>query len=60
MSDNIQLAVSFEVLGAPHSLLSVALPASATLYTRRGTLVGVTSNGDINDVCSAYLRMDKG
>ena len=32
----------FEVLGAPYSLLSVSLSASQKLYTRRGTLVGVS------------------
>ncbi|KAK4447841.1 altered inheritance of mitochondria protein 24, mitochondrial [Podospora aff. communis PSN243] len=31
----------FEVLGSPHSLLSVTLSASQRLYTRRGTLVSV-------------------
>ena len=33
--------ITFEVLGAPHSLLSVALPASSNLCTRRGTLVAL-------------------
>ncbi|KAI0908018.1 mitochondrial biogenesis AIM24-domain-containing protein [Ustulina deusta] len=32
----------FEVLGTPYSLLSVTLAASQRLYTRRGTLVGVS------------------
>ncbi|KAI9861485.1 MAG: Altered inheritance of mitochondria protein 24, mitochondrial [Vezdaea acicularis] len=32
----------FEVLGAPFSLLSVSLSASQNLYTRRGTLVGLS------------------
>ncbi|KAG9231435.1 mitochondrial biogenesis AIM24-domain-containing protein [Amylocarpus encephaloides] len=32
----------FEVLGAPYSLLSVSLSASQKLYTRRGTLVGLS------------------
>lgn len=32
----------FEVLGSPASLLSVTLSASQNLYTRRGTLVGVS------------------
>ena len=31
----------FEVLGSPHSLLSVTLSPSQRLYTRRGTLVSV-------------------
>ncbi|EWC45556.1 hypothetical protein DRE_05414 [Drechslerella stenobrocha 248] len=44
--------VQFEVLGAPYSLLSVSLPAESTLYTRRGTLLGATSNGDLNDAVS--------
>ncbi|CUS08120.1 unnamed protein product [Tuber aestivum] len=38
--------VKFEVLGAPYSLLSVALPASSVLYSRRGTLVGVNGRAD--------------
>lgn len=42
------LDVSFEVLGAPYSLLSVALPASSLLYSRRGTLVGI--NGKTENV----------
>ncbi|PGH26606.1 hypothetical protein AJ80_01735 [Polytolypa hystricis UAMH7299] len=36
----------FEVLGAPYSLLSVSLSASQNLYTRRGTLVGLTGKAD--------------
>ncbi|KAF2807787.1 uncharacterized protein BDZ99DRAFT_572686 [Mytilinidion resinicola] len=32
----------FEVIGSPFSLLSVSLSASENLYTRRGTLVGVS------------------
>ena len=36
----------FEVLGAPYSLLSVSLSASQNLYTRRGTLVGVTGKAE--------------
>ncbi|KAK9447066.1 mitochondrial biogenesis AIM24-domain-containing protein [Limtongia smithiae] len=43
-------APKFEVIGTPASLLNVALPASATLYTRRGTLVGV--NGALENVTS--------
>ncbi|KAK7205206.1 mitochondrial biogenesis AIM24-domain-containing protein [Myxozyma melibiosi] len=43
-------APKFEVLGTPASLLNVALPASSTLYTRRGTLVGV--NGSLENVTS--------
>jgi hypothetical protein len=40
----------FEVLGTPYSLLSVALPASSNLYTRRGTLLGL--NGDPSNTTS--------
>ena len=40
------LDVKFEVLGAPYSLLSVALPASSVLYSRRGTLVGVNGRAE--------------
>jgi hypothetical protein len=51
--------VQFEVLGAPYSLLSVSLPASSTLYTRRGTLAGL--NGKIENVrwnsCEAHERV---
>ncbi|KAI9738336.1 MAG: Altered inheritance of mitochondria protein 24, mitochondrial [Cirrosporium novae-zelandiae] len=36
----------FEVLGAPYSLLSVSLSASSNLYTRRGTLVGVSGKAE--------------
>ncbi|OAX80733.1 hypothetical protein ACJ72_04929 [Emergomyces africanus] len=36
----------FEVLGAPYSLLSVTLSASQNLYTRRGTLVGLSGKAD--------------
>ncbi|KAI9816521.1 MAG: Altered inheritance of mitochondria protein 24, mitochondrial [Pycnora praestabilis] len=36
----------FEVLGAPYSLLSVSLSASQNLYTRRGTLVGVSGKAE--------------
>ncbi|KAL2072366.1 hypothetical protein VTL71DRAFT_11709 [Oculimacula yallundae] len=36
----------FEVLGAPYSLLSVSLSASQKLYTRRGTLVGVSGKAE--------------
>lgn len=32
----------FEVIGAPYSMLSVSLAASQKLFTRRGTLVGVS------------------
>jgi len=36
----------FEVLGAPFSLLSASLSASQTLYTRRGTLVGLSGKAE--------------
>ena len=36
----------FEVLGAPYSLLSASLSASQNLYTRRGTLVGVSGKAE--------------
>ncbi|KAF2819639.1 hypothetical protein CC86DRAFT_375109 [Ophiobolus disseminans] len=36
----------FEVLGTPFSLLSVSLSASQTLYTRRGTLVGLSGKSE--------------
>jgi uncharacterized protein (AIM24 family) len=36
----------FEVIGTPFSLLSVSLSASQTLYTRRGTLVGLSGKSE--------------
>ncbi|KAF9874267.1 altered inheritance 24 [Colletotrichum karsti] len=36
----------FEVLGSPHSLLSVTLSPSQQLYTRRGTLVAVAGKAE--------------
>lgn len=39
----------FDVIGAPYSLLSVSLSASQNLYTRRGTLVGLSGKAD--NVC---------
>ncbi|KAK9369227.1 mitochondrial biogenesis AIM24-domain-containing protein [Lipomyces kononenkoae] len=45
----------FDVLGTPASLLNIALPASATLFTRRGTLVGV--NGDLDNVTSTLSML---
>jgi hypothetical protein len=41
-----ELDARFEVLGAPYSLLSVSLSASQKLYTRRGTLVGVSGKAE--------------
>ncbi|KAL7270765.1 Altered inheritance of mitochondria protein 24, mitochondrial [Rhizina undulata] len=48
--------VKFEVLGAPYSLLSVSLPASSTLYSRRGTLVGV--NGKVENAISTLSLLE--
>ncbi|KAK9235534.1 mitochondrial biogenesis AIM24-domain-containing protein [Lipomyces kononenkoae] len=45
----------FDVLGTPASLLNIALPASATLFTRRGTLVGV--NGELENVTSTLSML---
>ncbi|KAL2828948.1 mitochondrial biogenesis AIM24-domain-containing protein [Aspergillus cavernicola] len=36
----------FDVIGAPYSLLSVSLSASQKLFTRRGTLVGLSGKAD--------------
>jgi len=36
----------FDVIGTPFSLLSVSLAASQTLYTRRGTLVGLSGKSE--------------
>ncbi|RPA98936.1 hypothetical protein L873DRAFT_1843986 [Choiromyces venosus 120613-1] len=46
--------VKFEVLGAPYSMLSVALPASSVLYSRRGTLVGINGKTE-NSVSTLSL-----
>ena len=43
---NVSEDASFEVLGAPYSLLSATLSASQNLYTRRGTLVGLSGSAD--------------
>lgn len=40
------LDAKFEVVGAPYSMLSVSLSASQNLYTRRGTLVGLSGKAD--------------
>ncbi|TGZ80186.1 hypothetical protein EX30DRAFT_341755 [Ascodesmis nigricans] len=48
--------VQFEVLGAPYSLLSVALPASSVLYSRRGTLVGL--NGKVQNATSTLSILE--
>ncbi|USP80009.1 hypothetical protein yc1106_07283 [Curvularia clavata] len=36
----------FDVIGTPFSILSVSLSASQTLYTRRGTLVGLSGKSE--------------
>jgi Mitochondrial biogenesis AIM24 len=36
----------FHVVGAPYSMLSVSLSASQNLYTRRGTLVGLSGKAE--------------
>ncbi|EEA23982.1 Altered inheritance of mitochondria protein 24, mitochondrial [Talaromyces marneffei ATCC 18224] len=36
----------FHVVGTPYSMLSVSLSASQNLYTRRGTLVGLSGKAD--------------
>ncbi|KAI5842602.1 mitochondrial biogenesis AIM24-domain-containing protein [Morchella snyderi] len=48
--------VRFEVLGAPYSMLSVALPASSLLYSRRGTLVGI--NGQTENAVSTLSILE--
>jgi len=45
----------FEVLGAQYSLLSVSLSASQKLYTRRGTLVGLTGKAENVSVTSTGI-----
>ncbi|ORY12588.1 mitochondrial biogenesis AIM24-domain-containing protein [Clohesyomyces aquaticus] len=40
------LDARFEVVGSPFSLLSVSLAASQHLYTRRGTLVGLSGKAE--------------
>ena len=46
MGNNVFVDAKFEVLGTPNSLLSVTLSASQNLYTRRGTLVGMSGKAD--------------
>jgi hypothetical protein len=36
----------FDVIGSPYSMLSISLSASQNLYTRRGTLVGLSGKSD--------------
>jgi hypothetical protein len=49
------LDARFEVIGAPYSLLSASLSASQTLYTRRGTLVGVSGKAEnVSDTWSSF------
>ncbi|MBZ6375851.1 MAG: AIM24 family protein [Kocuria palustris] len=45
----------FDVVGAPYSLLSVSLSASQNLYTRRGTLVGLSGKAD--NVCDSVIML---
>lgn len=47
--DERKIDARFDVVGAPYSLLSVSLSASQNLYTRRGTLVGLSGKPD--NVC---------
>lgn len=43
----------FHVVGTPYSMLSVSLSASQNLYTRRGTLVGLSGKADnVLEPCS--------
>jgi Mitochondrial biogenesis AIM24 len=49
LADKDIIDARFEILGSPFSLLSVSLSASQHLYTRRGTLVGVS--GKAENVC---------
>lgn len=44
------LGPKFEVLGTPPSLLHVSLPASSSIYTRRGSVIG--ANGNLADMTS--------
>lgn len=48
-NDAEKIDARFDVIGAPYSLLSVSLSASQNLYTRRGTLVGLSGKAD--NVC---------
>jgi uncharacterized protein (AIM24 family) len=43
---DVYVDAKFEVIGTPFSLLSVSLSASQTLYTRRGTLVGLSGKSE--------------
>lgn len=47
----------FDVIGAPYSLLSVSLSASQNLYTRRGTLVGLSGKAD--NVCGCQDALSR-
>lgn len=49
----------FEVLGSPYSLLSVSLSASQNLYTRRGTLVGVSGNTENASIALMAMCLQK-
>ena len=47
----------FEVLGHPGSMIHVVLPASGSVYTRRGSVIGV--NGALNDITSTLVVADQ-
>jgi hypothetical protein len=44
--EDLFIDAKFDVIGAPYSMLSVSLSASQNLYTRRGTLVGLSGKAD--------------
>ncbi|OCK94349.1 uncharacterized protein K441DRAFT_611430 [Cenococcum geophilum 1.58] len=46
----------FEVIGSPFSLLSVSLAASQNLYTRRGTVVGIS--GKVENTVSTLSLLE--
>ncbi|KAF2269156.1 hypothetical protein CC78DRAFT_529406 [Lojkania enalia] len=50
------LDARFEVVGSPFSLLSVSLAASQNLYTRRGTLVGLSGKFDNTRSTLSFLE----
>jgi hypothetical protein len=53
----MEIDARFDVVGAPYSLLSVSLSASQNLYTRRGTLVGLSGKAD--NVGNATILLSK-
>lgn len=59
MIANCPVDARFEVLGSPYSLLSVSLSASQNLYTRKGTLVGVSGNAEnVSDIGSTGILLE--